>query len=239
MANDKDPVDKTLMASSSDANPSEYSVDSNLITLMVDSGASDHYFDDATIRDLTHRVVESKNITFIETLPHMFPLVSKLSPLQDLALPSWDLDDVHSGQRTYLSYGDLLWNIRNYTGVLDFTAKISADHENVSSVSADPQVPQLVDEIRDLTWRDLLAPAAPFPGVASPAEPLSGAVRELLSGGAPPRKGGGASPGTGGLLPAPVSATARRGTVMCNNKIVRSNVVTQRAAAEPTGAVTP
>ena len=32
----------------------------------------------------THRVVESKNVTFIETPPHLLPPTSKLSPLQDL-----------------------------------------------------------------------------------------------------------------------------------------------------------
>ena len=56
MANDKEPVEKTLMAWSSVAITSEDSVNSNLATLMVDSGGSGHYFDDAIIRDLKHRL---------------------------------------------------------------------------------------------------------------------------------------------------------------------------------------
>ena len=35
----------------------------------------------------THRVVESRNITFIEAPPHLLPPPSKLSPLQDLVPP--------------------------------------------------------------------------------------------------------------------------------------------------------
>ena len=36
----------------------------------------------------THHVVESRNVTFIETSPHPLPTPSKLSPLQDLVPPS-------------------------------------------------------------------------------------------------------------------------------------------------------
>ena len=54
MANDEEPVEKALMASSSVAVTSEDSVNSNLATLMVDSEVSGHYFDDAIIRDLKH-----------------------------------------------------------------------------------------------------------------------------------------------------------------------------------------
>ena len=42
-----------------------------------------------------------------------------------------------------------------------------------------------------------------------------------------------------GLSLAPVPTTPRRGAVMLNNRIPRPNVVTRRAAAEPTGVVTP
>ena len=52
MANDGEPVEKVLMTSLSVAVTFEDSVNSNLATLMVDSGASGHYFDDAIIRDL-------------------------------------------------------------------------------------------------------------------------------------------------------------------------------------------
>ena len=101
----------------------------------------------------THRAVESRNVTFIETPPHLLPTPSKLSPLQDLVPPSWDLDDTLYND--YISYENLLRDVRDYTGVLDFTTDIPANHENASGVLADPQVQGLVEQIRDLTRRDL------------------------------------------------------------------------------------
>ena len=56
VANDEEPVEKALGASPSVAVKSEDSVNSNLAILMVDSGASGHYFDDTIIRDLKHRL---------------------------------------------------------------------------------------------------------------------------------------------------------------------------------------
>ena len=56
MANDEEPVEKALVASSSVANAFEDSVNSNLATLMVASGASGHYFDDDIIRDIKNRL---------------------------------------------------------------------------------------------------------------------------------------------------------------------------------------
>ena len=97
---------------------------------------------------------------------------------------------------------------------------------------------EIVDQIRDLTRRDLLTPVEPPPRAASPAEPLPGAVRKPLSGGASPPSGGGAFPETEGLSPTPLPATARRGAARRNNRIHRPNVVTRRAATELTGAVT-
>ena len=63
MVNGEEPVEKVLMASSSVAVKSEDSVNSNLATLMVDSGASGHYFDDAIIRGLKHRLQDYAHLT--------------------------------------------------------------------------------------------------------------------------------------------------------------------------------
>ena len=58
--------------------------------------------------------------------------------------PSWNLiyDTLDTN---YISYDDLLRDARNYTGVMDFPANITANHENASGVSDDPQVQGLVD----------------------------------------------------------------------------------------------
>ena len=56
MANDEEPVENALMALSSAAVTSQDSVNSNLVTIMVDSGASGHHFYDVIIRDLKHRL---------------------------------------------------------------------------------------------------------------------------------------------------------------------------------------
>ena len=64
MANDEEPVEKALMATSSAIIISKGSVgDSNLVILLVDSGASGHYFDDTIIRDLKHRLQDYVHLT--------------------------------------------------------------------------------------------------------------------------------------------------------------------------------
>ena len=92
--------------------------------------------------------MESRNVPF-ETPSHLLPPPSKLSLLQDLVPPSWDLDD-DMLDSDYISYDDLLRDVRDYTGGLDFIANVSANHENATGVSVDPQVQKLVDQIRDL-----------------------------------------------------------------------------------------
>ena len=93
-----------------------------------------------------------------------------------MAPPSWKLDD-ETLDSNFISYDDLLRDLRDYTVVLDFISNIPVFHKNPSGVSADPQVQGLVDQIRDLTRRDLFTPAAPSPEAVSPVEPLLGAKR--------------------------------------------------------------
>ena len=56
MADDKEPVEKVLMALSSAAITFKDSARQQHTTILVDSGASGHYFDDAIIRDLKYRL---------------------------------------------------------------------------------------------------------------------------------------------------------------------------------------
>ena len=53
-AGDEEPVEKIIMTSSSAFIISQDSVNNNFVINMVGSGASDHFFDDAIIRDLKH-----------------------------------------------------------------------------------------------------------------------------------------------------------------------------------------
>ena len=127
----------------------------------------------------------------------------------------------------YISYDNLLRDVRDYTGVLDFS-NISANHENTSGVSIDPQVQKLVDKTRDLTRRCLLTPAAPLPGAASPFG------RESIT-----AKWRGSVAQNSGTFVGPRARSSKKGgAAMRSSRIHRPNVVTRRAAAELTGAVT-
>ena len=81
-----------------------------------------------------------------------------------------------------------------------------------------------------------MAPAESLPGEVR--GPLSGEAPMPLSEGASPTSEGGTSQETEGLSPAPMPATSKRGAAIRNNMIHRPSVVTRRAAAELTGAVT-
>ena len=52
MVKDEEPDKNAFMASFSAAIKSQNSINSNSVTLIANSGASDHSFDDAIIRDL-------------------------------------------------------------------------------------------------------------------------------------------------------------------------------------------
>ena len=53
-ADDEEPIEKIIMTSSSAFITSQDSVNNSFVIIMVDSGASDHFFDDTIIRDLKH-----------------------------------------------------------------------------------------------------------------------------------------------------------------------------------------
>ena len=98
----------------------------------------------------TRRVVESRNVRFIETPPHLFPQPTRLSPLREL--PSTELVD------DYASTYDLLRDARDYTAVLDFDVNISTKHGNADSVDGGPGTESTLEQICDVTRKDLLIP---------------------------------------------------------------------------------
>ena len=80
----------------------------------------------------TGRVVESRNATFMETPLHLPPPPSQLSPLQDVAAIVGSRRR-YSGQRLHL-VRLLTAGCKDFTGVLDFTANLHANHENAGGV---------------------------------------------------------------------------------------------------------
>ena len=98
----------------------------------------------------TRRVVESRNVTFIETSSHLISQPARLSPLRELP-PAKLVDD-------YASTDDLLRDARDYTAVLDFNINIPAEHANTDSVDGGPGMEPILEQIRDVTRKGLLIP---------------------------------------------------------------------------------
>ena len=96
------------------------------------------------------RVVESRNVTFIETPPHPIPQPTRFSPLREL-LPSELVDD-------YASTDDLLRDAQGYTAVLDFNVNIPVEHANADSVDGGPGMEPIFKQVCDVTRKDLLIP---------------------------------------------------------------------------------
>ena len=75
----------------------------------------------------------------------------------------------------YASTNDLLRDARDYTAVLDFNVIIPAEHANADSVDSGPGMDPILEQIRDVTRRDLLMPPGESSsGGASPVETLPG-----------------------------------------------------------------
>ena len=78
----------------------------------------------------SRRVGESRNVTFIETPPHLILQPTRLSLLREL-LPAELVDD-------YAPTDDLLRDTRDYTAVLGFNVNIPTEHANADSVDGCP-----------------------------------------------------------------------------------------------------
>ena len=69
--------------------------------------------------------MESRNVVFIETPPHLLPAARWLSLQQNLEPPSYDFSD-DTLDDDYVSHDDMLRDVQNYTSVLDFSVDTSA-----------------------------------------------------------------------------------------------------------------
>ena len=104
---------------------------------------------------------------FIETPPHLIPRPTRISPLRELP-PAELIDD-------YASTDDLLRDARDYTAVLDVNVNIPAEHANTDSVDGGPGIEPTLEQIRDVTRKDLLiSPGESSSGGASSVENLPG-----------------------------------------------------------------
>ena len=114
--------------------------------------------------------------------------------------------------------------------VAEKTFGMANDEEPVEkALMASPSVANTSRDSASSSFAILMAPAESLPGEVR--EPLSGEASTPLSGGASPLSEGGVSQETEGLSPVPMPT-------LRNNRIHRPSVVTRRAAAELTGAVT-
>ena len=115
----------------------------------------------------TRRVGESRNVAFIETPPQLIPQPTRLSPLRELP-PAESVDK-------YASTDDLLRDARDYTAVLDFNVNIPVKHANADSVDGGPGMEPILEQICDVTRKDLpIPPGESSSGGASSVETLPG-----------------------------------------------------------------
>ena len=115
----------------------------------------------------TCRLLESRNVTFIEIPPNLILQPTQLSPLWELP-PAKLVND-------YASTDDLLRDARDYTAALDFNVNIPGEHANADSVDGDPEMEPTLEQIRDVTKNDLLIPPGESSsGGASSVETLPG-----------------------------------------------------------------
>ena len=135
------------------------------------------------------RVVESRNVVFIETPPNFLPAARRLSPQQDFESPSYDFsDDTLDGN--YISHDDMLRDVQNYTSTLSF---------GVDTPAATVK---------------LLLPQQASPGVTSPGGASPGGVTPEGSLPPPaPAPAPGPAPASTSATPRATNVQANRGTM--------------------------
>ena len=151
----------------------------------------------------TRRVVESRDVVFIETPPNLLPAARRLSPQQDLESPSYDYSD-DTLYDNYVSHD--VRDLQNYTSALDFGFDTPAGTVG------------------------LLLPQQASPGVTSPGGALPAGISPggITSEGSSPLPGPAPAPAPA-PTPAPGPATPRatnghanRGTVRVTPAVTRS-----------------
>lgn len=141
----------------------------------------------------THKVVESRNVVFIETPSKVVsPTINEPDNIDEM-------DNVGS-----ISIGDgpedddMLRDVRDYTSRIDFNNDATYDHTIPIVQPRDPAIAEILTKIRGLTQADVLAgegsPAAPADGVGGQQSPSDGVGGQQ----SPAGDGGGQQPAAGG-----------------------------------------
>ena len=147
--------------------------------------------------------MESRNVVFIETLPNLLPAARRLSPQQDLELPSYGFND-NTLDDNYVLHDDMLRDVQNYTSALDFGVDRPAGKV-------------------ELLLPQQASPGATLPGGASPAGILPGGVTPKGSSPPPaPAPALGPAPTPASAVPRATNRHVDRGTVGVTPAVTRS-----------------
>ena len=105
----------------------------------------------------TRRIMESRNVVFIETPSRLSP-----PPLEETSEqvnpPSNGMDD-----HNYITDDDFLLDVRYYSSVLEPLPGASADHIAVGGLSDNPPVAEPLERITEITRRNTLDGGAAGP----------------------------------------------------------------------------
>ena len=181
----------------------------------------------------THRVVENKNVVFIETQQNVLPATRRLSPQQGLESPSYDFSD-DTLDDNYVSHNGMLRDMQNYTSALDFGVDTPAGTTKfLLPQQASPDVTSLggaspaISPSRGVTQEESSTPSAPAPAPARALAPAPGPAPTPTSA-APRAINGRIIRGTVSVMPAvtrsraasllPVHAATRHGRGRNNNR---------------------
>ena len=153
------------------------------------------------------RVVERRNVIFIETPPNLLPAARRLSPQQDLESPSYDFSD-DTLDDNYVSHDNTLRDVQNYPSALDFGVDTPAGTVEILLPQQD-------------------SPCVPLPGGALPAGISPGGVTPKESSHPPapapaPTPAPGSAPRRSSTKPRASNGHVNRGTVGVTPAVTRS-----------------
>ena len=246
MANDEEPVEKALMASSSVAVTSEDSGNSSLATFMASAESLPGEVREPLSGGASTPLSERASTPSGMRANDEEPVKKALTDSSSVAVTPED--SANSNLATLMAPAESLPGEVREPLSGGASTPLSERASAPSGVRAND-----VEPVERLSWLRRWSPLHPMTAPTVTSSPLwhqrnlcpvrcgnlcQGEHQRLLSGRASTPSGERASPESAPPSPASVPATARTGAAIRNNSIHRPNVVTRRAAAELAGAVT-